>query len=103
MSARQKSTVQGRIENGTLFPNISINIQTDVEKQADRILNALKTKVLEILPAVRSDLGIALGESDGTESANEDSHELQQQQENLKEVLKMLKQRHENILKDISS
>lgn len=102
MARRQRSTVQGRIENGTLFPNISFKIQTDLEQHADRILSGLQKKVLEILHAIQSDLELALGQAGDTDSAGGDPRELKQRQEKLKEVLRMLKRRHENILKRIS-
>jgi hypothetical protein len=102
MKGRQQSKVQGRIKNGTLFVNISIKIQDEVEKQTDRIMKAFRKKVLGILQAIQSDLEMASGNEDDIAVAGGDQLELEQREGKLKETLKLLKNRHENILKDIS-
>ena len=60
MAERQRSKVQGRIENGTLFPNISIKIRTEIEEQAEMSMKKLEEVVLEILHVIQSDLEMSL-------------------------------------------
>lgn len=103
MAQRQRDTVQGRITDGTLFPNISIAIGNQVDKLTDKILNQLQEKVLGILVLIRSDLEMALGKEAKSRLGQKDREELEQRQVILRNLLKTLKEKHEKILKDISS
>jgi len=103
MFARQRNTVQGRVKNGTLFPNISISIENQVHDMTERILNQLQENVFKILELIRSDLETALGKETESNVRQMDKLELEQRETALKDLLKTHKEKYGKMLEDISS
>jgi hypothetical protein len=103
MAERQRRTVQGRITNGTLFPNISISIKNQVNELTEEILDQLQGKVLKILGLIQSDLETALGNNTESRARQRDRSELAQHEKTLKDLLKTQKEKYGKILEAISS
>ncbi len=60
-AARQRAIVQGRITDGTLFPNISAKIIDHIVSLIDDTFSSLHEKVNNILGFIRADLDMAVG------------------------------------------
>jgi len=60
MSARQKSIVQGRITDGTLFPNISVSISSAMVDIVAKIEKDLRRGLESALSHIESDFQLAL-------------------------------------------
>jgi len=103
MANRQQRTVQGRITNGTLFPNISISIENQVDELTEKILDQLQEKILKLLGFIRSDLETALGSETVSRARHGDKSELDQHERALKDLLKTQKEKYGKILENISS
>ncbi|RDL37034.1 Uncharacterized protein BP5553_04467 [Venustampulla echinocandica] len=58
--ARQQHTVQGRITNGTLFPNISRAIKNDIEATAKAAFSTLQKSLVSVFVPIENDIAIAL-------------------------------------------
>ena len=58
--ARQKNIVQGRITNGSLFPNISVAISTAMSRLVKKTGRRLRADVTAALSHIETDFGIAL-------------------------------------------
>ena len=98
MAERQRRKVQGRIKDGTLFPNISFTLKTHLNALAENILKEAKEHFDGVLDFIRSDLEMVLDtESDPEESEDEDA--LKQ----FDELLDVLKARHDEVLQRIQS
>jgi len=97
---RQRSTVQGRITNGTLFPNISTAISKDMDKLVKKTFRGLRDKVDAVLKLIRSDVDMALasGPQHRGDDENGDDGEEEMLREELGDVVKELKKKHEALL-----
>jgi len=60
MANRMKDIVQGRITNGTLFPNISVSISSAMTSLVDQTAGQLRSDVTVVLSRVESDFHVAL-------------------------------------------
>jgi hypothetical protein len=90
--------VQGRIEDGTLFPNVSFMLETHLNQLAEEVLNEAEKYFDEFLDFVRSDLEMILdAESDPVEIENEAALE------QFDGLLGVLKARHDEVLKRVQS
>ncbi|RFU23756.1 hypothetical protein B7463_g12581, partial [Scytalidium lignicola] len=103
MSMRQRTIVQARITDETLFPNISIAIKDQVEGLTEQTLNQLQEKVLKILERIQVALVILMGEETVSQTTEKNNSELEQRQTRLESLLRKHKERHNKILEDISS
>jgi hypothetical protein len=97
MAARQRQKVQGRIENGTLFPNISFTLKTHMNKLAEKTLDEAEEHFDGVLAFIQSDLEMILdAESDPMNIEEEIALE------QFSGVLEVLQARHDEILARIS-
>jgi len=105
-AARQRSTVQGRITNGTLFPNISVTISKNMDKLAQKTFRGLHDKVDAILDLIKDDVDLALTSGQPQIAGGENELEDEDEEERLKEELaaevKELKTRHEELLGSVA-
>jgi hypothetical protein len=97
---RQRSIVQGRITNGTLFPNISTSIQENVEKLNQTSFLALHDRLQATIDLVKTDLDMALAlrVPDECESRNQ---EIGRSSADLLREVGELRTRHEELLDSI--
>lgn len=59
-AARQRNTVQGRIMNGTLFPNITRAIKRDIEAAAKTIFDNMQKSLESNFAFIENDITMAL-------------------------------------------
>lgn len=96
--AAQISVVQGRITNGTLFPNISAKILDDVNELIEARFTHLKKKVNDIVKHIAFDLDVAL---DAEEKRTVMSGTERKQRDGLAEEIRRLQTRHEQVLETV--
>jgi hypothetical protein len=104
-AARQRSIVQGRITNGTLFPHISAKIQASIEKLIQKTFHDLHDAVNAVLNLIVSDVEMALASK--SQHADDDAGNVEHLEEEtrkaeLMDEIKELKAMHEDLLDSIS-
>lgn len=102
--ARLVDIVQGRITNGTLFPNISIKISGSMNALVRKTFEDLRGKAEAVLDLVRNDIDMALASGrqssgSGHEDRDEEEDELRKE---LSSVVEGLKGRHAEVLEGLS-
>src|SRR6202035_8831 len=83
MKSRMHNKVQGRIENGTLFPNISFAISKAMENLTRKTFQDLKQEIELLFGFIRDDVDMALAtsaarlyaDSDEDEDDDDDHHD----------------------------
>jgi mannitol-1-phosphate/altronate dehydrogenase len=97
--------VQGRIKNGTLFPNISAMIMENMQKLTRTIFHTLHDKMEKVFDLIKNDLDLALasGQQYGSDGENRDSPEEDRLRKELAGEVNQLKRRHEELLGNIAS
>ena len=96
--------MQGRITNGTLFPNISITISKNMDKLAQKAFRGLHDKVDAIFDLIEDDVYLALasGQQHSAGDENKDEDEEERLKEDLAAEVKELKTRHEELLGSVA-
>lgn len=108
MSARQKNIVQGRITDGTLFPNISVSISTAMAALMEETERQLRADTTAVLSHIENDFGLALQnqsetlEGDGSEG-DEDEGEADERVTELVDEVEQLRHGHARLLETIPS
>jgi hypothetical protein len=91
--------VQGRITDGTLFPNISIAISKNMDELAQKTFRGLHDKVDAVLELIKDDLDMALA---SRQYIGDDENRADEEEERLREEFegeaKELKRRYEELL-----
>ncbi|KAH8744019.1 hypothetical protein F5882DRAFT_455086 [Hyaloscypha sp. PMI_1271] len=103
-AARQRSIVQGRITNGTLFPHISAKIQAGIDQLVRKIFRDLRNAVNAVIELIASDVEMALASNPqrmGGARNQEDPEEERRKGELMAEI-RELKKKHEELLASIS-
>src|SRR5258708_2434589 len=96
MAARQREKVQGRIRDGTLFPNISFELEKNLSALAKNVLKEAKEHFGGVLDIIRSDLEMTLDtQSDPVEAEHEAAVE------QFKHMLDGLKAREAEVLQSL--
>jgi len=104
MSARQKSIVQGRITNGTLFPQISAKIQDSIDQLAQKTFRDLHDAVNAVLALVVNDVEMSLGSNEREDgAADQEDPEEERRKGELLAKIQELKREHEELIACISS
>ena len=103
-AARQRTIVQGRITNGTLFPHISAKIQASIDQLVQKIFRDLHDAVNAVLDLIVSDVEMALTSNpQGMDSTrNHEDPEEQRRKDDLMAEIRELKGEHEKLLASIS-
>ncbi|KAH8649442.1 hypothetical protein BGZ60DRAFT_534676 [Tricladium varicosporioides] len=104
-AAAQRSIVQGRITNGTLFPNISAKIQSSMEKQIGRAFRHLYRTANEVLDLIVCDVELALAFKPRVmvDARSQEHQEEERQKGELRDEIKKLEGKHEEVLASISN
>lgn len=98
MKARQHDIVQGRITDGTLFPNISARMMDDINSLLERAFAKLKQKMKGVLLHIRLDLTCSLPDA-ARARLTERERQLRDQ---LAQEVKKLQRRHRQLLDNIA-
>lgn len=97
--------MQGRITDGTLFPNISTAISKEMDDLVNKTFRSLRATVGAILKLVKSDLDMAL--ASGPQCGSDDAHRGGKDDERLRLELagevEKLKLKHLALLGNIAS
>lgn len=104
MAAKQRSIVQGRITNGTLFPNISAKIQASMDRLVRKSFGDLYDAVNTVLDLIGTDVEMALAfdpQSLGNAGNQQDPEEERQKTKLLAEIVEF-KRKHAELLAAIS-
>jgi hypothetical protein len=96
MAARQRWTVQGRISNGTLFPNICFALESQLSSLAKNVLTEAKAHFTGILDFIRSDLEMILDARPDPVAARDEAAV-----EQFKQTLDGLKARQDEVLQSV--
>jgi len=105
-AARQRNLVQGRIENGTLFPNIFISISSGIKKVVRQKFTELSETVEANFESMMNDIDMAVDfdesydDSDGDETVDGDE-EKEILMVHLTQEIQALKVRHKQVLESI--
>jgi hypothetical protein len=97
--------VQGRITNGTLFPQISVKIQASIDRLVRKTFRDLRHAANAVLDLIVSDVEMALvSNPQRVDSARnqEDPEEERRKGELIAEIME-LKGKHEELLASISN
>jgi hypothetical protein len=98
MASRQKKTVQGRITDGTIFPNISAALGNHLNQLTETIIKDFSEKFFDELRDLRSDLEIILDNASQSVK-QEDSVALKQ----LSEILEESEAKYAQVMENVSS
>jgi hypothetical protein len=116
MKSRMHNKVQGRIENGTLFPNISFAISKAMENLTRKTFQDLKQEIELLFGFIRDDVDMALAtsaarlyaDSDEDEDDDDDDHDEAERmaanalREGFKEKLSGMKERYDDVVWSIA-
>ncbi|KAH6678502.1 hypothetical protein B0J14DRAFT_582898 [Halenospora varia] len=104
-ASRQRSIVQGRITNGTLFPQISAKIQANVDELVKKTFCDLRHEVDAVLDLIVSDVKMALASKPQVvvDARNQEHQEEERRRGELLAEIRKLKGKHEEILASISN
>lgn len=102
-AARQRNTVQGRITNGTLFPNISTAIKRDIKAAAKTTFDSVQKSLESDFALIENDVTMALASALQQSSDREDvAHEDEERRRGeLAGVVRGLKRQHAEVLASI--
>jgi hypothetical protein len=101
--SRQQITVQGRITNGTLFPNISAAVKMDMKAQVEKTFSGLLKALKPIFKLIRSDIDMALAAaSQHLDGAGNIDPEEQRRKEELAAAVQELKRQHAELLANVA-
>jgi hypothetical protein len=102
-AARQRSIVQGRITDGTLFPHVSTKIQTNITQLIETTFRALQIAIVEILDLVDHDVKMAMssGETRGAGNENQDTGRESEELEEALDEIRKIRRRHEEVLSSV--
>ena len=101
MVYRMTSTVQGRITDGTLFPNISFMLSNAVVDLLDRSEKRLSRIVDETIVALRADLDMTFS-SQKTQAESQRNPISPEAKESIVAAMQALEGRYDNLLRDVS-
>lgn len=103
-AARQRSIVQGRITNGTLFPHISTKIQANINRLVQETFRDLYDAVNIVLGLIVSDVEMVLASKPQRvdDTRNQENLEEERRKEELKAETRVLNEKHEELLASIS-
>lgn len=100
MAARMKATVQGRITDGTLFPNMAITLSHAIHDLLARSEKRLGKIMDDIVAGIKTDLDIAFAMYEKMQRKElRISNELKA---STLEIMHHLKERHKGLSKDIN-
>ena len=104
-AARQRSIVQGRITNGTLFPHISVKIQASIDQLVQKHFRDLLDAVNAVLNLVISDVEMALTSKPQrmNSARNQQDPGEERRKKELMVEIRELKGKHEKLLASISN
>lgn len=96
--------MQGRIADGTLFPNISAKIQDTIEELVGKTFRDLRSTVDQVMALILFDVEMAL---DSRSQSEDDAHnledpEVERRKADLIAELHVLKVKHEELIASIS-
>ncbi|EXJ86047.1 hypothetical protein A1O1_06416 [Capronia coronata CBS 617.96] len=97
--AKQHAIVQGRISDGTLFPNISDRMLNDISSVLDEAFHGLRQKMNDILRLIRADLNLAVpSHTSHVRFTDKERHAREQ----LAQEIKRLQREHQQLLEGIA-
>lgn len=104
MAARQRRKVQGRITNGTLFPNISMAIKRDTEATATATFEKLKNTLESTIVLLEDDIAMALTTMPHQSADMEEiDHEAEvKRREDLARAVQILRRKHTEVIRSIA-
>jgi hypothetical protein len=100
-SARQKHIVQGRITNGTLFPNISTAIKREIKAAAKAAFESVQKLLESQFASLENDVTMALA-SAPQQSSNREDVVLDDEGE-LAGAIRDIKMQHAEVLASIAN
>jgi hypothetical protein len=105
MAVRQRTIVQGRIENGTLFPQISAKILLHVERLTGQTFSGLEETMATILNLANRDLDMAEAARTqaGAGTAQQADLEAERRKEEFLAEIDRLKKTHEAVVTSIAA
>ncbi|KFY44996.1 hypothetical protein V494_01204 [Pseudogymnoascus sp. VKM F-4513 (FW-928)] len=104
-AARQRNTVQGRITNGTLFPNISRAIKRDIKAAAKATFDSVQKSLESDFVSIDNDVTMALA-SAPQQSCDREDVDLEDEERRKGELassVRDLKRQHAEVLASIAS
>lgn len=100
---RQHNTVQGRITDGTLFPNISVAIKDDVEAKTEAAFSAFRNALLPTFVRIKNDISVAIAaEMRSLDKAYKERKDEERRREELSGTIQVLKRQHRELLRRIA-
>lgn len=99
-----QSIIDGKVTNGTLFPNISFRIQADIEEKVEHTFRGLQSELDVILEDIERDIDMAKTRIPHRDNADvvENGDELRRR-EGMKVTILALKAEHSELLVSISN
>ncbi|KFZ06243.1 hypothetical protein V501_07587 [Pseudogymnoascus sp. VKM F-4519 (FW-2642)] len=103
-AARQRNTVQGRITNGTLFPNISTAIKREIETAAKTTFDSVLKSLESDFALIENDVTMALASAPQQSGDREDvaCEEEERRRGELAGAVRGLKRQHAEVLASIA-
>lgn len=103
-AARQRNTVQGRITNGTLFPNISTAIKREIETAAKTTFDSVLKSLESDFALIENDITMALASAPQQSGDREDvaCEEEERRRGELAGAVRGLKRQHAEVLASIA-
>ncbi|OBT85493.1 hypothetical protein VE02_07344 [Pseudogymnoascus sp. 03VT05] len=96
---RQHNTIQGRVTDGTLFPNISIAIKEDAEAKTEVAFSAFRKVLLPVVAAIRNDIEMAFAaELKSLDKAYKERKNEERRRAELANTIQMLKRQRRELL-----
>ncbi|OBT81787.1 hypothetical protein VE02_09856 [Pseudogymnoascus sp. 03VT05] len=104
-AARQRNTVQGRITNGTLFPNISTAIKREIEAAVKTTFDNVRKSLESDFALIENDVTMALASAPQQSGDREDvaCEDEERRREELADAVKGLKRQHAEVLASIAN
>ncbi|KFY06936.1 hypothetical protein V492_07602 [Pseudogymnoascus sp. VKM F-4246] len=104
-AARQRNTVQGRITNGTLFPNISRAIKRDINAAAKATFDSVQKSLESDFASIDNDVTMALASAlqQSCDSEDVDLEDEERRKGELASAVRDLKRQHAEVLASIAN
>lgn len=100
MWERQKRAIEGRITDGTLFPDIAIAADNDMRDLVNGTMHDLTDKLLEAVQLIRNDLELATANH---VEAKEEARKSEEVRIRVAGRLEVLKGRYAAVLRDVKA
>ncbi len=99
MSARQKSIINVRVSNGTIFPNIAVLISTSMDTLVEKTEEKLRRRVTGVLELIKNDIEMARTAQEEGNGHGGDDEELDRA--NIVQMIEDLKLEHNSMLEKL--